>query len=461
MKIAFKILLVSFACLISVLIFASCNANDNDISTEPTEAHTHSFGEWIEVTPQSCTESGLEERSCECGKNETRKTVALGHTFGGWTLALEATCATAGYEERVCMCGEKESRTTAMLDHDFENGICKGCELAVSIGLEYVSNGDGTCYVSSIGSCTDADIVIPEEHNGERVTGIGEDAFEYSDIVSVVIPDSVVTIEDAAFFFCEKLERVTLGNGVTDCGIAIFSGCLRFHAVYINDLSAWCENAVARRFPLIRELYLHGELLTDVVLPEGITEIKPYTFASCESIKRVTLPEGLTKIGERAFSDCSELESISIPDSVTSIGEGAFSACHSLTSINIPNGIKIISEGAFSMSGLTSVVIPKSVNWIAYNAFSHCKNLTSVIIVGSGNTSIDAMVFYKCEDLTSIMLGRGVVEFEASSFSGCENLVDVYYGGTIAQWNAIDKPQKWNDGSADRVIHCTDGDVPK
>ena len=432
-----KILLVCVICLLSALLFISCDQANVDLQDD-TSAPTDS------------------------AENPTEAPVAPHvHGFGDWNLTLDATCTTAGREERACECGEKESRLTAMIDHDFENGICKACDLAVSHGLEYISNGDGTCYVSGIGSCTDADIVIPEEYNGERVTGIGEEAFMYCEIESVVIPNSIEAIGSGAFFFCEELERVVLGNGVTDFGDAIFMCCINLHSVYINDLLAWCDNAVARYFSIVRELYLYGELLTDVVIPEGVTEIKPRTFALCWSIKSVTLPEGLTTIGERAFTDCSALESINIPDSVTVIGEGAFSACRSLTSINIPKEIAIISENAFAMSGLTSVTVPKNVNWIAPNAFSNCMDLTSVTVIGNRYTSIDDMAFYRCDKLTSVTLGVGVIEFKASTFSKCKSLVDVYYGGTIAQWNAIDKPQKWNDGSDDRVIHCTDGDIPK
>ena len=434
-----KVLIICTVCLLIILTFVSCDKS-NDAYQKDTE----------HLTDASETSAPTEE-----------PTDAHVHALGDWGVNVEATCTTAGQEERVCACGEKESRFTPMLDHNFENGICKGCYLAESQGLEYVSKGDGTCYVSGIGECTDADIVIPEEHNGERVTGICEEAFDSCDIVSVVIPNSIETIEDAAFIFCEELERVTLGNGVTNFGVAIFAYCNSMHAVYINDLSAWCDNAVARHMWLIRELYLYGELLTDVVIPEGVTEIKPRTFASCDSIKSVTLPEGLTTIGERAFTDCTELESINIPDTVTSIGEGAFSACRSLTNINIPNGIKIISENAFAMSGLTSVTIPDSVNWIAPNAFSHCRNLTSVTISGSGNTSIDSMVFYRCENLTSVTWGKGVVEIEKSTFSGCKSIESINYGGTKEQWDAVVKPERWEYSFADYVIHCTDGDIIK
>ena len=113
------------------------------------------------------------------------------------------------------------------------------------------------------------------------------------------------------------------------------------------------------------------------------------------------------------------------------------------------------------MSGLTSVTIPESVNWIAPNAFSHCRNLTSVTISGSGNTSIDSMVFYRCENLTSVTWGKGVVEIEKSTFSGCKSIESINYGGTKEQWDAVVKPERWEYSFVDYVIHCTDGDIIK
>ncbi|MBR5187556.1 MAG: leucine-rich repeat protein, partial [Clostridia bacterium] len=76
-------------------------------------------------------------------------------------------------------------------------------------GLEITSNGDGTCYVSGIGTCRYADVFIPDECNGERVTGIGEQAFyKRENIVSVVIPESVTSIGELAFYHCENLESI-------------------------------------------------------------------------------------------------------------------------------------------------------------------------------------------------------------------------------------------------------------
>ena len=85
-----------------------------------------------------------------------------------------------------------------------------------SKGLEFVSNGDGTCSVSGIGTCTDTDIKIPSVYNGERVTSIGRVAFKgCSSLTSITIPDGVKSIGKFAFKGCTGLKNITMGNNIS------------------------------------------------------------------------------------------------------------------------------------------------------------------------------------------------------------------------------------------------------
>lgn len=69
-----------------------------------------------------------------------------------------------------------------------------------SKGLEFKSHGDGTCSVSGIGTCTDINVKIPSVYNGEKVTGIGDEAFfECSNLTGVTIPSSVAWIGERTF----------------------------------------------------------------------------------------------------------------------------------------------------------------------------------------------------------------------------------------------------------------------
>ena len=103
-----------------------------------------------------------------------------------------------------------------------------------SEGLEFTSNGDGTCYVSGIGSCTDSVVKIPPTSpDGDAVIAIGDRAFsDYFNLTDIIIPDSVTSIGNRAFFSCTKLKFVTLPSSVVYIGDYAFSRCRDFINVY-------------------------------------------------------------------------------------------------------------------------------------------------------------------------------------------------------------------------------------
>lgn len=83
------------------------------------------------------------------------------------------------------------------------------------------------------------------------------------------------------------------------------------------------------------------KVVGNILIPEGITEIKSLAFCWCEKLTGITLPASITFIGHHAFRECRQLTNIYIPDKVHFIGYRAFYRCSNLSFISIPKGIEI------------------------------------------------------------------------------------------------------------------------
>ena len=108
-----------------------------------------------------------------------------------------------------------------------------------------------------------------------------------------------------------------------------------FCALYLVVLASWCNiefvDSYANPMYYAKKLYINGELLEELVVPNTVTEIKSFAFYYCTSLTSVTIGDSVTSIGNSAFSHCTGLTSVTIGDSITSIGNDAFYGCSSLS----------------------------------------------------------------------------------------------------------------------------------
>ena len=211
-------------------------------------------------------------------------------------------------------------------------------------------------------------------------------SFRNKNIESYVIPSSVTSIGDWAFYGCDSLSEVVIPSSVTSIGNRAFSGC--------------------------------GSL-SEVVIPSSVTSIGDRAFAGCGSLSEVVIPSSVTSIGDRAFKDCGSLSSIVIPSSVTSIGDWAFYDCRSLSDIVIPSSVTSIGDWAFyGCRSLSDIVIPSSVTRIGNSVFRGCSSLSDIVIPSSV-TSIGDWAFGGCGSLSSIVIPDSVTSIGCSAFFDC------------------------------------------
>ena len=172
-----------------------------------------------------------------------------------------------------------------------------------------VSNiGDNAFYF-----CDDNDLLLVSVFGSD--TAINEYYSDCKGLISVTIPNSVISIGRDAFRGCRGLISVTIPSSVTTIGSGAFSGCLG---------------------------------LTSIIIPNSVTIIESYVFDCCRGLSSVKLSDSATVIKYAAFRSCQGLVSVIIPNSVTTIGGHAFAFSRGLKSISIPNSVIIIDNSAFS-----------------------------------------------------------------------------------------------------------------
>lgn len=147
-----------------------------------------------------------------------------------------------------------------------------------------------------------------------------------------------------------------------------------------------------RQVSSIGTAFAANDKLESITLPEGITVIGVNAFLDCENLKEVHLPDGLLEIAPTAFAGCSALESIHIPDSVTSIGQEAFAWCTSLKEVHLPASLTDLGYGAFTHAALEYVDIPNGLTHLPEFAFSSAFAQPRVSIPASV-TDIDTNAF--------------------------------------------------------------------
>lgn len=280
-------------------------------------------------------------------------------------------------------------------------------------------------------------IVFEEESN---LTSIGNYAFQSTAITSFRFPkstsDNGISLGNYLFAKCLDLKHVSLSSSVTNFDGA-FGKCSSIETIAIDADSAHFKTSEGNtRFILNRSgtavRYVLGVMPeSELVIPEGVTEISPNAFEGQVNLKKITVPSSIKVIGKRAFANCANLEEIVFADGAApTFGDAVFSGCVSLKEIELPNSITYISNYMFDgCISLEKITLPAGVKMIGNTAsascysFRNCRNLTSVTLTDN-LTSIGGYAFYNT-GLTSIVVPGNVTKINNYAFAGCKDLTSV------------------------------------
>lgn len=300
---------------------------------------------------------------------------------------------------------------------------------------------------------------------------------------SIVIPQTVTSLEPGAFGGCANLETAVFlgdrpsgdippsirvvalqgasgwGPGTEQLVLRVFvsgpssfsyyvlgGGAHVFGPVSGREFSIPSEDTDGNRFVSISAEAFRDTDITSVTMGDGIKEIGVRAFYGCIKLKTAVLPHsirnirdegfrycpvlgnvdlgGTETIGFESFRDCISFTSITVPDTVRSAAGGCFYICSKAEAVKVGTGLESVSERMFGYCDkMTSIEFSRKPASIGAYAFNNCRSLES--IDASGASSIGQSAFFGCERLKSISLSPKLSSIEGSAFSECLSLASL------------------------------------
>ena len=278
------------------------------------------------------------------------------------------------------------------------------------------------------------------------VTVIGRDVFNNSNLRTIILPNSISTIETNAFAGCGSLQSITLPRNLKSIGYGAFRMCSQLQSI---EFPEGLESIEGRAF---ENCFNDGGFGARISSEPNSGYIEPWPMLT------ISIPSSVISIGEGVFAWCSRITSIVvdgnntiydsrencnaiietatntmiagcrnsfIPNSVTVLGYGVFYG-HSIKSVEIPNGVVSIGESAFAYSSIDTLHIPSSVKTIGKMAFDHCDDLTNLTL-SEGLEIIEYAGIYCCYALKSIVFPSTLKSIGGYGVSACSSMTSVEF----------------------------------
>ena len=350
---------------------------------------------------------------------------------------------------------------------EIENGMFDSCRSLTSVTI-----GRGVADIGNIAfsKCSKLENINVSEKNANysSVGGILYNKQRTEMIMvpratkEVDVPNTVTKIKNYAFYNCDNLKMITIGDRVTDIEIeeVSFYNCSELKSINVsNNNTAYSsidgilynkEQTRLVKVPrTVEKVLMPGTIetignyayndctnLSDIVIRNGVKTIESYAFNNCSRLKNINIPNSVTRIESCAFNNCGNLNNVIIGNGVNYIDNDAFYDCTNLNSINVSedNSFYSSQKGILYNKDQTTIIkVPRkissleilnTVTSIGNYAFYNCSKLTSITIP-EGVTTIGDYAFYNCSALTSVTIGKSVTSIGNEAFSNCRNLEDI------------------------------------
>lgn len=243
-----------------------------------------------------------------------------------------------------------------------------------------------------------------------------------------LIPNTVECIGKHCFFGCSNLEKIIIPESVIRLENNPFSGCEKLSVENHSQYYIFENGVIYNKYKSMIVGCLNGTEIEKLVVPETVSLISRNSFWHCNGIKKIVITKNVDRIGYNPFASCTNLliegnsnsnfifidgliydlsethllcatdkavgKNIKIKDSVTHINRGVFSGCKSLENVDL-NNVTYIDKSSFTNCiGLTEIYIPDNVTYIGEWTFSYCTNLKKISI--NKKTTVDKNAFNEC-----------------------------------------------------------------
>ena len=379
---------------------------------QPEHKHTEEIIPAVEAT---CTESGWTEgkKCAECGEVlvERQMVESKGHTYGVWEIVQIPNCSSSGFREKVCSCGDSQSEE---ISANGEHGYIANVVAPTKTNDGYTEHICQYCDDSYTDSKTYATGSVGLEYtvSGEMctITGIGTATDTELYIPAYIEGYRVSAIETKAFQENDVITKVVIAEGVVTIGARAFKGCTKLQEITIPASATNLGTQIIFDCDFLKTVYWN------------VSKRDMNNNLEVKSVEKIVF--GGKKVASYVCSDNKYVKEVILTENVKEIESDAFANCTNLVSVSIEGNLDTIEGNAFWRCSKLENITITGVEEIEGSVFHSCASLTSIVLPNN-LVKLGNLAFYNCTNLREVYLSNQLTKIEHSTFYGCSLLNNI------------------------------------